>query len=788
MAKAKTVAHLALSSVTGSTATVSTNGTRAGWRASIATWTLTWGDGTVTTGSGVPTPSSRAHSYGFVGTYLITLTVHDSKGVSAQDSHSVSIGTATHYTLTVTNGSGDGSYAVGQSVPIVADPPAIGFVFSQWSGGVVTNQTSGVTTVIMPASNLTLTATYVVTPDPPPPTPPNYLLQVNNGSGSGTYASSTVVPIVAFTAPAGQAFSAWTGATVASSTSASTTLTMPAANASVTATYAALPPTPGVFNLTVEHGTGSGAYAAGATVPISADAAPDGEVFSLWAGGTVQSPSLASTSVIMPASDLTVTATYKNLSKQLLLPADYTYRGSAQTPQITLPTGRFGFAHGPMTGRHIGGEIHLLVLGYIGASGTEELIECKWNGVGMAHPMTFVKNWGDPTQGKMVTEGSAPRVQSLLWDDTLNAVVWSYGGTYNVSGTHIPSIGYSILNDGAGTLTAYGPWKTVTHSKKTEGYLVPLPNTIQGLLSGGKRFGVGAMQSSGNALSPWGAFLTAFALPSTSTPPDTVNDPHCAIDDQPLIYSDIDNRQIKNGDTVLCGWTHYGEQDSGGAEPQANPTQNGSGCTVNGQLCGVVSAPTAVPGVFDGLDAMMSVIWINGPNKQGLTYFAELLKTIPGFNYGGVDPSHAHHWYGPTQVYPTGKFCPHGHNGAWTGPSTGDASDRMGNFLYVYDPADIAAVIAGTRTPLSITQNYAAIDAYLMASIAHAGSVQIDGVNHVDVPGAPFPPLANSAGTDASSRGVWWDPVDQNVYLIEILIDHVFSEIQPVVHLFAVNC
>jgi hypothetical protein len=440
-----------------------------------------------------------------------------------------------------------------------------------------------------------------------------------------------------------------------------------------------------------------------------------------------------------------------------------------------------------MTGRRVGGAVHLFILGYIGASGTEELIECQWNGVGMAHPMTFIKNWGDPTQGKMVTEGSAPQVQSLLWDEALHGILISYGGTYNVSGTHIPSILFAAIDDSARVLTAYGPWKTATHSKKTEGYLLALPPSIQTALAGGKRFAVGAMQSSGNALSAWGACLTAFALPPLSTPPDTVAGTTTAILDQPLIDSSITTPQIKNGDTVHCGWTHYGEQDSLGAEPQNNPIQDGTGCTVNGQLCGVIATPDAVPGQFNSTDAMMSTVWINGPTKQGLVYLGQVLKTIPGYDYGGVDPTHAHHWYGPTQTYPTGKFCPHGHNGAWTGPSTGDASDPMGNFLYIYNPADLLAVINGTRTPLSITQTYAAVDAYPLASIAHASSVQVDGTHHIDLPGASFPALSNSAGTDAPSRGIWSDPTDGALYVIEILKDFVFGEIQPVVHHFTVT-
>jgi hypothetical protein len=66
----------------------------------------------------------------------------------------------------------------------------------------------------------------------------NYSLTVVNGSGSGSYAANTSVPISANPAPAGQAFKNWSGATVANALSSSTTLVMPAAPTTVTANYA----------------------------------------------------------------------------------------------------------------------------------------------------------------------------------------------------------------------------------------------------------------------------------------------------------------------------------------------------------------------------------------------------------------------------------------------------------------------------------------------------------------------------------------------------------------------
>ena len=86
----------------------------------------------------------------------------------------------------------------------------------------------------------------------------------------------------------------------------STTITMPAANTTVTATYKAA----STYTLTVVNGTGGGTYAAGTLVSITANAAPTGQVFSAWTGATVANASASSTTLTMPAANTTVTATY----------------------------------------------------------------------------------------------------------------------------------------------------------------------------------------------------------------------------------------------------------------------------------------------------------------------------------------------------------------------------------------------------------------------------------------------------------------------------------------------
>ena len=70
------------------------------------------------------------------------------------------------------------------------------------------------------------------------------------------------------------------------------------------------------YALTVTNGTGGGSYEAGAQVSIAANAAPEGKQFDKWTssnGGSFADASAPNTIFTMPASDTSVTATYKDI-------------------------------------------------------------------------------------------------------------------------------------------------------------------------------------------------------------------------------------------------------------------------------------------------------------------------------------------------------------------------------------------------------------------------------------------------------------------------------------------
>ena len=140
------------------------------------------------------------------------------------------------YTLKVVNGSGGGSYTAGTQVTITANAPPSGEAFLDWTGATVANANASSTTLSMPAANTTVTANYQTT---------KYTLNVVNGSGGGSYAAGTSVTITANAPPSGEAFLDWTGTAVANADASPTTLSMPAANTTVTANYQTQPPVTG---------------------------------------------------------------------------------------------------------------------------------------------------------------------------------------------------------------------------------------------------------------------------------------------------------------------------------------------------------------------------------------------------------------------------------------------------------------------------------------------------------------------------------------------------------------
>ena len=143
-----------------------------------------------------------------------------------------------------------------------------------------------------------------------------YPLTVYKGSGDGNYYSGIEITIKAEEAPEGMMFNSWeinSGNPVISNTnSATTTLMMPENAAIVTATFTDIQP----YTLTVKNGNGSGSYLPGASFYISANTAPEGQLFDQWiiesGSPIIGNVNSVLTTLTMTSEDAVVAATYKD--------------------------------------------------------------------------------------------------------------------------------------------------------------------------------------------------------------------------------------------------------------------------------------------------------------------------------------------------------------------------------------------------------------------------------------------------------------------------------------------
>ena len=251
---------------------------------------------------------------------------------------------AIEYNITVTDGKatiGAGSEiskaAEGTAVTLTANAAPSGKVFDKWevvSGGItLADANSATTTFVMPASAVSVKATYKTTPV----TTYNLTTQVNGGHGTisasktGLTAGSTET--ITFNPEVGYEIDTVTVNGTATSVYGNTLNVTMNENKTVVVTYKAIE-----YNITVTDGKatiGAGSEiskaAEGTAVTLTANAAPSGKVFDKWevvSGGiTLADANSATTTFTMPASAVSVKATYKNA------PHTHTYNQETVKPE-----------------------------------------------------------------------------------------------------------------------------------------------------------------------------------------------------------------------------------------------------------------------------------------------------------------------------------------------------------------------------------------------------------------------------------------------------------------------
>lgn len=242
----------------------------------------------------------------------------------------------------VLSGTGTGTYKPGQAITITADAPPAGFQFSKWLvyGGTPADGTRPTTTVTpAPGARLVVAVPQRVLI---PPAPGANQLTVLRGTGGGSYLPGKVVEITAPPTYGAYSFAYWGDPLkiVANPQSLTTTVTMPNKQAMVYAVY--LPSVTPLTStaVTVVGGTGSGSYKAGTTASISATI-PAGMAFDRWTSSqpvTFANPLAAQTTFRVPATAVTVTATFKAIVTVDVTITGGTINGGAATGKFVEGT------------------------------------------------------------------------------------------------------------------------------------------------------------------------------------------------------------------------------------------------------------------------------------------------------------------------------------------------------------------------------------------------------------------------------------------------------------------
>jgi hypothetical protein len=260
-------------------------------------------------------------------------------------------------------GCASGQYLAGEAINLSADPDD-GWRVTGWNGTANNVSTATTNSLTMPASNhtvgvvygempptcYTLTRSHTGSGSDPVATPAN-----STGCSSGQYVFGEAINLSA-SPDAGWQVSGWSGTAGNSSTAATNSLTMPASNHTVNVAYSEIPDI--CYALTRSHtgsgsdpvaaptnstGCASGQYVAGEAIRLSASPAAGWQVSS-WSGTANNARTATTNSLIMPASNHTMSVAYSEIPPTCFA-LTRTHSGSGSDP-VATPANSTGCAGG----------------------------------------------------------------------------------------------------------------------------------------------------------------------------------------------------------------------------------------------------------------------------------------------------------------------------------------------------------------------------------------------------------------------------------------------------------
>ena len=355
-------------------------------------------------------------------------------------------------------------------------------------------------------------------------------------------------------------------------------------------------------------------------------------------------------------------------NKRVLRETDLQYLGAMRIPA----SGTYmDFSYGHMTGRRVGGQVQLLMVGSVTKG--DPVYELADTGAYDPDPakaprMSLVRTWGDVygsarrTWDRAGADRSLPgrRPGGIHWNEATQLLYWTFYETYNVTSEPDWCLGASRLESSGAV--AFGPWRPSGDGKKGPWRCLRVTEHPSGQML------CGSSIQSGNSNSPWGPDMWVGNFPTQSTPAG-VSAPDLPIQKYLTYYPMIGN---VNPDGSFNGPIKafrrpgdYFYEPNGGVQTQIDPLKNG----------GI--------GSWTELDGLGDATWIDLPDVHGVLFT-------------GVFAS-GHVWYANAAG---AERCSHGVAApvGITGPVATDAWP----FMIIYDPSDLEAVRAGQRTDYTI--------------------------------------------------------------------------------------
>jgi len=365
--------------------------------------------------------------------------------------------------------------------------------------------------------------------------------------------------------------------------------------------------------------------------------------------------------------------------RTVLTPADLTYLGVVRVPldaSTNNPDGgiRFGYSNGQgISGRYVDGVLHLFMTMSQAYPWRGPVIELVYDKTPdpvktSAGRLSTYKVWG-AIQELTVKDSNGARIHALHWDEDLQALFYTFDAYYSVEQNR--TIG-AVTFTGTTSYTRYGPWRTTSNKRQTNGPIVTIPPDARASFGGHAKLSVGCANSI-NAINTWGHSLYSWDATNILSVPesDFTNEKEYGIETTGRMQADYTTRMQRAATYKTCTY--------------ANANYN---CADGVTLSGPQSTCSQ-------LDTANGAVWIDTSTKHGIVFMSMMVDVVDdaafvAAKYGGDTHPHV--------FYSTYKNCCHGQDkgvNSGTGPHTPSLVPQF----WIYDPATAIAGATGAITP-----------------------------------------------------------------------------------------